>query len=353
MSNPALLVLNAGSSTLKYAVFSGHAEQRRATRRGTLKHDGSRSSFAAHLGDLLEQLSDLDIHAVGHRIVHGGLHYADPVLLDDTHIEALRRLIPLAPLHQPHNLAGIDAIRQLRPGLPQVACFDTAFHRSQPELAQRYGLPRALHDAGIRRYGFHGLSYAYIASQLPQHLGALAEGRVIVAHLGNGASLCALRERRSVATSMGFSTLDGLLMGTRCGSIDPGVLLYLLQDHNLNPEALGHLLYEESGLLGVSGLSSDMRTLQAADTPEAAEAIALFCHRVVREVGSLAAALGGLDALVFTGGIGEHAPGIRDRICTDLDWLLQGPHGRAPVLTLPTDEEGLIAAETAKKIGVD
>lgn len=275
-------------------------------------------------------------------MVHGGRDYAEPVLLNAHHIDALRQLTPLAPLHQPHNLAGIDAICHLLPDIPQVACFDTAFHHNQPQEAQQLGLPREMHDAGIRRYGFHGLSYEFIASQLPAHLGALADGRVIVAHLGSGASLCALRNRRSVATTMGFSTLDGLLMATRCGNLDPGVLLYLMETRGMTAPALSTLLYEQSGLLGVSGISGDMRTLMASNNTAAREAILLFCYRVCREVGALAAALGGLDALVFTGGIGEHAHAIRERICASLSWI--SPDLRT--LILPTDEEWVIAQHT-------
>lgn len=359
----AILVLNAGSSTLKYALYdaqalpSGEAKTGAdanaatraisalpALRRGKLEHDGSLADFCAHLRGLLDELGDIRISAVGHRVVHGGSDYGAPVVLDDTHIAALRRLIPLAPLHQPHNLAGIDAITRLLPDAPQVACFDTAFHHDQPEVAQRLGLTRELHEAGVRRYGFHGLSYEYIAAQLPAHLGDTADGRVIVAHLGSGASLCAMRERRSVATTMGFSTLDGLLMSTRCGNLDPGVLLYLLQERCMDAAAIADLLYHRAGLLGVSGLSGDMRTLLASDTDEAKTAVELFCYRAQREIGSLAAALGGLDALVFTGGIGEHAHAVRERIAGGLKWL-----GAAlTVLTLPTDEECVIAQHTAR-----
>lgn len=337
----ASLILNAGSSTLKYALYDASLT---ALQRGKLEHDGRPEHFRDVLEALLNSFSDRRIIAVGHRVVHGGSDYTAPVLLDAHHIEALRQLTPLAPLHQPHNLAGIDAISRLLPDVPQVACFDTAFHHDQPPLAQRLGLPREMHDAGIRHYGFHGLSYEYIANQLPAHLGALAEGRVIVAHLGSGASLCALHERRSVATTMGFSTLDGLLMATRCGTLDPGVLLYLMQTRGMDAAALSTLLYEQSGLLGVSGLSGDIRTLLASDTPAAREAIALFCYRICREVGSLAAALGGVDALVFTGGIGEHAHAIRESICAELGWL--GSDLR--VLTLPTDEEYVIAQHTER-----
>jgi acetate kinase len=312
--------------------------------RGKLEHDGSADDFCKHLGDLLDAQGGKRIHAVGHRVVHGGSEYGAPIRLDARHIESLRRLTPLAPLHQPHNLAGIDAVTRLLPDVPQVACFDTAFHHDQPVLAQMLGLTRELHEAGVRRYGFHGISYEYIATQLPAHLGAAAEGRVIVAHLGSGASLCAMRERRSVATTMGFSTLDGLLMATRCGNLDPGVLLYLMQEHGMDAAAIADLLYQRSGLLGISGLAGDMRTLLASDAPAAREAVDLFCYRVQREIGSLTAALGGLDALVFTGGIGEHAHEIRERICAGLGWLGK----ELSILILPTDEESMIAQHTRR-----
>jgi acetate kinase len=336
-----ILVLNAGSSTLKYALYDGTGQVKQ---QGKLEHDGSTDGFCSSLSDYLATLGTSGLRAVGHRVVHGGSDYGAPVLLDSTHIEALRRLTPLAPLHQPHNLAGIDAITRLLPDVPQVACFDTAFHHEQPALAQWLGLTRELHEAGVRRYGFHGISYEYIASQLPQHLGERADGRIIVAHLGSGASLCALRERRSIATTMGFSTLDGLLMASRCGNLDPGVLLHLIEHHRMGIAALSKLLYQQSGLLGVSGLSGDMRTLLASEAPEAKEAIELFCYRIRREIGSLAAALGGLDALVFTGGIGEHSPVIRERICAELSWLGQD----LSILTLATDEESMIARHAAR-----
>ncbi|HWT54883.1 MAG TPA: acetate kinase [Rhodocyclaceae bacterium] len=337
----AVLVLNAGSSTLKYALYG---DDLLAHQRGKLEHDGSPDDFCRQLADLLARLGGPEIRAVGHRVVHGGANYGAPVVLDAHHIEALRELTALAPLHQPHNLAGIDAVTRLLPGVPQVACFDTAFHHDQPAMAQWLGLTRELHAAGMRRYGFHGISYEYIASQLPQHLGARADGRVIVAHLGSGASLCAMRNRRSVATTMGFSTLDGLLMASRCGSLDPGALLHLMQARGMDAATLADLLYHRAGLLGVSGISGDMRTLLASAAPAAQEAIALFCYRVVREIGSLAAALGGVDAVVFTGGIGEHAGPVRERISAGLAWLGDG----LTILTLPTDEESMIAQNTAR-----
>ena len=295
-------------------------------------------------------------------MVHGAEKFSQPVLLDAEIIETLHRYIPLAPLHQPHNLAGIAAMRQCLPEVPQVACFDTAFHRSQPEIAQLFALPRAITAQGVRRYGFHGLSYEYIAEALPMHLGQeRANGRVVVAHLGNGASMCAMQGRRSIASTMGFTAVDGLMMGTRCGSLDPGVLLYLMENHGMDAKALTRLLYKESGLLGVSGLSQDMRHLLASDQPAARQAVRLFCYRIVRELGSLAAALGGLDALVFTAGIGEHAAPVRQAVCAEAAWLgieLDAAANRAnakcistaaskvAVLVLPTNEEWMIARHT-------
>jgi acetate kinase len=282
--------------------------------------------------------------------------------LNDAALAMLRGFIPLAPLHQPHNLAGIDALRAHLPGVPQVACFDTDFHRTQPSLAQLFALPRRITAQGVRRYGFHGLSYEYIADVLPHHLGEGADGKVIVAHLGNGASMCAMKERRSIATTMGFTALDGLMMGTRAGNLDPGVLLYLMDYQGMDAKTLEKLLYKESGLLGVSGISQDMRELLASDRPEAREAVDLFCYRIVREIGSLAAALGGLDALVFTGGIGEHAAPVRAQVCAALGWMgveldaaANAAHGRriatadssVDVLVLPTNEEWMIARHTA------
>jgi acetate kinase len=321
-----------------------------------------------HLAHRLQECaSDKRVVGVGHRVVHGGQEYSRPIRLDTAAIARLHRLIPLAPLHQPHNLAGIEVLRAALPDVPQIACFDTAFHRSQPPVAQIFALPRRITAGGVRRYGFHGLSYEYIADVLPQYLPPfLAEGRVIVAHLGNGASMCALVARRSQATTMGFSAIDGLMMGTRPGALDPGVLLHLLNHAGMDAAALGELLYKESGLLGVSGISHDMRTLLASDRPEAQEAIELFCYRSVREIGSLAAAIGGLDALVFTGGIGERAAPVRAGICAQLGWLGVGldeeanaadarhigaPSARVATLVLPTNEEWMLARHTAALLG--
>jgi acetate kinase len=273
----------------------------------------------------------------------------------------LELLNPLAPLHQPYNLAPIAALSKLHPGLPQVACFDTAFHATQPDVAKRIALPRRLSDTGIRRYGFHGLSYEYVAGVLPDHLGAVADGRIVIAHLGHGASMCAIRAKRSIATTMGFSPLDGLVMGRRCGSLDPGVILYLLDHEEMSAADVRDMLYEKSGLLGVSEVSDDMRDLLASTDPRAAEAVELFVYRIVRELGSLAAALGGLDAFVFTGGIGEHASEIRRRVCRQAAWLgveideaanrAGGPrishqNSATTVLAVATDEQSVIARHT-------
>ena len=344
----AILVLNAGSSSLKFSLFEGHVPPspehlicdgevdgigHRA--RFTAKDRGGKSladrdmqeadsqedALAALLKWVDGQFPNNHLIAAGHRVVHGGSAYTEPVRIDASVIDQLRRLIPLAPLHQPHNLAAIDAVAKLHPDLPQVACFDTAFHHTQPALASAFALPRAITDEGVRRYGFHGLSYEYIASVLPDVLGPVADGRIVVAHLGSGASMCAMHQRRSVATTMGFTALDGLVMGTRCGSLDPGVILYLMQEKGMTAQAVTDLLYHSSGLKGVSGISDDMRELLSSDDPHAREAVALFAYRIGRELGSLAAALGGLDALVFTAGIGEHAPEIRRRACAHAAWL--------------------------------
>jgi acetate kinase len=292
--------------------------------------------------------------------------FARPVRIDAEVLGELESLVPLAPLHQPHNLAAIRAVAQHVPQLPQVACFDTSFHRTQPVVAQAFALPRRCAEQGIRRYGFHGLSYEYIASVLPDVDARAAAGRAVVAHLGNGASLCALKAGRSVATTMGFTAVDGLVMGTRCGALDPGVLLFLMDQHGMDARALEELLYQQSGLLGVSGISSDMRTLLASTDPRAAEAVELFVYRIGRELGSLAAALGGLDALVFTGGIGENAVSIRARVCRDAAWLgleldeeanerggprLSRPNSRVAAWVIPTNEELMIAQHTRRLLG--
>ncbi len=388
----ALLTLNAGSSSIKFALFRraapvpqqpelvGQIDGIGAARTHLKAQDGSgrvlddadlalagdqphRAALVQLVRWLQEHEAGWRIAGVGHRVVHGAQDYSQPIRLDDAHIARLREFIPLAPLHQPHNLAGIEALRAALPDVPHVACFDTAFHRTQPAIAQLFALPRRITAQGVRRYGFHGLSYEYIADALPRHLGAeRADGRVIVAHLGNGASMCGMVGRRSQATTMGFTALEGLMMGTRTGALDPGVLLYLMDYDGMDAKALTRLLYKESGLLGVSGISQDMRELLASDRPEAKEAVDLFCYRIVREIGSLAAALGGLDALVFTGGIGEHAAPVRAQACRQLGWLgleldaaanaadatrISTAASRVSALVLPTNEEWMLARHTA------
>ena len=387
----AVLTINAGSSSIKFALFTLNATiHARPEISGQIDGIGARPHIKAK-DAAGRALDDIDLpfggdgqhHAaldflvdwlhrheagwqivgVGHRVVHGAQAYSQPVLLNNVIIAKLTSFIPLAPLHQPHNLDGIAALRCALPDVPQAACFDTAFHRTQPEIAQLFALPRKITAQGVRRYGFHGLSYEYIADVLPQHLGAKADGRVVVAHLGNGASMCAMRGRKSVATTMGFTAVEGLMMGTRTGSLDPGVLLYLMEYQRMDAKAITTLLYKESGLLGVSGISQDMRELLASGQAEAHEAVDLFCYRIVREIGSLAAALQGLDALVFTGGIGEHAAPVRARVCGALGWLgveldaganlqdatrISSTGSNVDVLVLPTNEEWMIARHTAE-----
>jgi acetate kinase len=388
----AILVLNAGSSSLKFCAFERRPDgslQRRE--RGQVSGIGNRVRFEAKAGDtalerrewpedagpdhgaaidyvldfLATRLGAARLAAVGHRIVHGGTTYAAPVFVDRNVLARLHEFDALAPLHQPHNLAAVERVLERHPDVANVGCFDTAFHRSVPEIAQLYALPGALAERGVRRYGFHGLSYEYVAAKLAEIDSRAAGGRTIVLHLGNGASMCALEGGRSVATTMGFTALEGLPMGTRCGALDPGVLLYLMDVHGYGVRELERLLYHESGLLGVSGVSSDMRELAASAEPAAARAIDLFVYRIGRELGSLAAALGGVDALVFTGGIGEHQPPVRDRVCRDAAWLdveldadanrTHGPRistAASPVgaWVVPTDEEAVIARHTAALI---
>ena len=384
---PVSLVLNAGSSSIKFQLFeAGGVDEPRRIYRGLFDGLGSSPHFVvrsqageiagemrwgeaepfghekalAHLaGWIRENRGDYRLEAVGHRVVHGGVSFATPVLIDRHVLKELEQLVPLAPLHQPHNLAPIRILQERFPDLPQIACFDTAFHRNQPDLAQRFALPRSMTEAGVRRYGFHGLSYAYIASVLSHYDAGLASGRIVVAHLGNGASLCALNKGTSVATTMGFSALDGLPMGTRCGTIDAGVVFYMLREMKLSPEEAERFLYTKCGLLGVSGISNDMRTLRslAANDPKARQAIDLFVYRIGREMGSLVAALGGIDALAFTGGIGENDPATRAEVLRSAAWAgfaldeaanaKGGPrisHGAGPsAWVIPTDEEVMIA----------
>ncbi|MBS0203299.1 MAG: acetate/propionate family kinase [Planctomycetes bacterium] len=388
----ALLILNAGSSSLKFSVFRdsdppelllrGQLESllteprfvaRDADGRIVDEHTWPAGSTLGHQEAIeflfawgqLGKLGELHLMAAGHRVVHGGIKLTQPVRVNDEVLADLELLVPLARLHQPHNLAAIRAVASHAPSLPQVACFDTSFHRTQPVVAQQFALPRELTGAGIQRYGFHGLSYEYIASCLPQVDFPAATGRTIVLHLGNGASLCAMKGGVSVATTMGFTPLDGLPMGTRCGTIDPGVLIYLMDRHGMDARALERLLSRESGLLGVSGISSDMRTLLERESTDvrAAEAIELFVYRISRELGSLVAALGGLDAIVFTGGIGEHAPSIRARVCLAARWLgleldecrneqdgprISLPASRVSAWVIPTNEELMIAQHTQR-----
>ncbi|MEM8695874.1 MAG: acetate/propionate family kinase [Pseudomonadota bacterium] len=356
------LVLNAGSSSVKFALYSAEAVEGPPMLAGQIERIGdapllavggqsrafgqSEDDHAALIGALLDNLDSLApermrIVAAGHRVVHGGARFDAPVRLDDAVIAELAALIPLAPQHQPHNLAGIAAVASIHPDIPQIAAFDTAFHRTQSAIAERYALPRAYAEDGVLAYGFHGLSYASIAPRLPGLVGPDAR-RIVVAHLGHGCSMAALRDGESVATTMGFTALEGLPMGTRSGSIDPGLILHLLGERGMDIDAVHRLLYKESGLLGLSGISSDMRDLLASDAPEARFAVDYFVDRCARAVGSLAVSLGGLDALVFTGGIGENAPEIRDAVAARLAWL-----DIPPPLAVATQEERVIAQAVA------
>ena len=360
-----ILALNAGSSSLKCALYDIQDGAPVEAGRSEAEVHGPAADAAA-VSQLLDWAAGLRpdgvLAGVGHRVVHGGLHFHNPVLINAPTWRALRDLEPLAPLHQPQSLAAVAAVSDLRPDLPQVACFDTGFHHTMPEVAARLGLPRALHDLGVRRYGFHGLSYAYIAERLKALDPALAAGKVIVAHLGSGASLCAMQDGRSVDTTMGFSPLDGLVMSTRCGTLDPGAVLFLQSQGRLSPDKVQDLLYRHAGLLGVSGLSGDMRILLQSDAREAAQAVELFVHRAGREAAAMASALGGLDGVVFTAGIGERSDRIRALICERLAWLgveldptanvvggearISTAKSRTAVWVMPTDEERVIAAQT-------
>jgi acetate kinase len=383
-----VLVLNAGSSSIKFTLFDAAGDGPPLLLRGQIESLYTSPKFSAvdaqgadigskswgegtqlgHEGALTYLAEFLRTHgqghrlvAVGHRVVHGGTDYSGAVRVTPPVIAALDKLTPLAPLHQPHNLAPLRILTKLRPEVPQVACFDTAFHRAQPEVAQAFALPAEITDKGVRRYGFHGLSYEYIASVLPQVDPRAAAGRTVVAHLGNGSSMCALVGRRSVASTMGFTAVDGLPMGTRCGNLDPGVILYLIDELGMDARAVEDLIYKRSGLLGVSGVSSDMRTLLASDDERARLAIDLYCYRIGRELGSLAAAAQGIDALVFTAGVGEHAPLIREHVCRHAAWLgvaldatannaggprISTPDSRVAVWVMPTNEELMIARHT-------
>jgi len=389
-----ILTLNAGSSSVKFAAFAHEAAGLEALATGQIEGLGAKATFLARsvsgakseyafdesggrvdhrvaVGAILRWLGearfDRDVVAVGHRIVHGGPDFAEPTRIDAALLARLRQFIPLAPLHQPHNLAGVEAALAAFPATPQVACFDTAFHRSHPFVEDTFGLPRSFYDEGVRRYGFHGLSYEFIARRLRAIAPTIAAGRVIVAHLGNGASMCAMRAGRSVASTMGFTPLDGLPMGTRCGELDPGVVIYLMAEKGMSADAISDLLYKESGLKGMSGLSHDMRVLEASDSPAARDAIAYFVARIRREIGTLASTLDGVDAIVFTAGIGENAWRVREAALTGLEWMgvrldRETNRANAPaisagdspvrVFVVHTDEERMIAEHAAAVAGL-
>lgn len=388
----AIGVLNAGSSSIKFSIFVADGDELTLHLRGQIEglftapkfvaKDGGGSVVAErawgegtrlghdggiqHLFEYLrKELAQHRLIGVGHRVVHGGMQYAGPVRIDANVLQALERLVPMMPLHQPHNLAPIRAIMERRPELGQVACFDTSFHHSNPPVSRLFGLPYEFAEAGIRRYGFHGLSYEYIASVIPTFDAAAAAGRTIVLHLGSGSSMCAMLGGRSMANSMGFTGVDGLVMGTRSGSLDPGVLLFLMDQRKMDARAIEKLIYQQSGLLGISGVSSDMRTLLASDEPRAKLAVDLFVYRIGRELGSLVAALGGLDAMVFTGGIGEHAAAIRSRVCRDANWAgvriddaanaaggprISATNSVVSTWVVPTNEELVIARHTRQLV---
>ncbi|HTP47425.1 MAG TPA: acetate/propionate family kinase [Casimicrobiaceae bacterium] len=384
----AIAVVNAGSSSIKFSLFAAADSELELKARGQIEGiftaprfvaknsagallaerswgEGAKLGHEGALDHLVEfvrgEFGQLRLAAVGHRVVHGGTDFSQPVRVDAGILSALEKYVPLAPLHQPHNLSPIRLLLKRLPELVQVACFDTAFHRAQPPVAQLFALPKWLTERGVRRYGFHGLSYEYIAQTLPQYDTKAARGKAIVLHLGNGASMCAIDGGRSVASSMGFTAVDGLPMGTRCGNLDPGVMLYLMDELRMDARAIEKLIYQQSGLLGVSGISSDMRMLEASRAPDAKLAIDLFAYRVGRELGSLAAALGGIDAIVFTAGIGENSRSLRERVCRDASWLgieldtaanqANGPKistsgSRVAAWVIPTNEELMIARHT-------
>lgn len=403
----AVLVINAGSSSIKFALYACVDACEEAAKNESKSHsnvllngkivnigqhpalnavdakgtDLSQHSIAmfnentthealvqwllAWLNEwILQHTQAVTLKGVGHRVVHGGQDFLEATKVTPHVLAQLKELIPLAPLHQGHNLSVIEAINKWAPDLPQIACFDTSFHQTQPTLAKLFALPREYSEKGIIKYGFHGLSYQYIASQLPEYLGELAEGRVIVAHLGNGASMCALKQRQSVATSMGFTALDGLMMGQRCGSLDAGVVIHLLRHYKMSIEAVEHMLYNKSGLLGVSGISNNMQVLQESNDPHAKQAIDLFCYSAARQLASLVSTLNGIDAIVFTAGIGENSAQIRAQICDHLTWLgvsldssknlknntlLSQKNSNVKVIVIPTNEE-IVIAEATKQL---
>ena len=390
-----ILTLNAGSSSLKFAAFtlsdggeprelaSGQVEGIGATAKGSVTtaageksalsfersagHVDHVAAMAAILGWLRQAGYDSSVAAVGHRIVHGGPDLAEPALIDEATLAKLRALIPLAPLHQPHNVAGVEAAMKAFPSTPQVACFDTAFHRSHPFIDDTFALPRSYYEEGVRRYGFHGLSYEFITRKLRAIVPKVARQDVIIAHLGNGASMCAVHDGRAVASTMGFTALDGLAMGTRCGQLDPGVVLYLMAEKKMSAEEISDLLWKNSGLKGMSGLSQDMRELEASDSPAARDAIAYFVSRVRRELAALSATVNGAEAIVFTAGIGEHAWKVREAALEDMEWMgvhldadanranaeiISAKHSPTIVFVIPTNEELMIAEHTARTAGV-
>ena len=384
----SIAVINAGSSSIKFAIFDATKEERRRFRGelegiGTVPHLWVADAAGAKVDDRTFESKGFDhaaatreilglagrllvegtVVGIGHRVVHGGMTYASPVRVTETVLKDLAALTPLAPLHAPHNIAPMRAIMEAAPKLPQVACFDTAFHRTQAAVAQAFALPRRFGEEGVRRYGFHGLSYEYLVSRLKELAPHAASGRIVFAHLGNGASLCAVKEGRSVASTMGFTAVDGLMMGTRCGALDPGAVLYMMQHHGMDAAAIEDVIYRQSGLLGVSGISPDMRTLRASSDPAAKEAKALFVYRIVREIGSMVAALGGVDGLVFSAGIGEGDAATRAEAVEGSRWtgaildparnercregLISADNSPVAVWVIPTDEERLIARHTA------
>ncbi len=389
----AIAVINAGSSSIKFSIFlCGEGEELQLLCTGQTEGIGVAPTFAVKdankklmsekkwenspeinhdylMGHIIQwardTFQDIQLKAVGHRVVHGGPIYSAPVVVNESAVKALEQFIPLAPLHQPHNLRPIRTIAQKNPSVVQVACFDTAFHTTNPRVAQTFAIPRALTEEGVKRYGFHGLSYEYISRKFPEIAPDIAKGRVAVAHLGSGASMCALQNGKSIASTLGFSALDGLPMGTRTGVLDPAVVLYLLQEKKMTPSEIETMLYKKSGLLGVSGISNDMRVLLESDDPKAKEAVDLFVYRINRELGSLMAALGGLDALVFTAGIGENSPEIREQICKAAAWTglrinSEANRNRATCIStanspvsawvIPTNEELMIATHTRNLI---
>jgi acetate kinase len=388
-----VLTLNAGSSSLKFAAFAvadggdmsqlaaGQIEGIGATAKGAIRDASGESTELAFdpsqgridhhlavraiLGWLGKAGYDSSVVAVGHRVVHGGPDLVDPMLIDEPVIAKLRRLIPLAPLHEPHNIAGIEAAMKAFPSIPQVACFDTAFHRSHPFVDDTFALPRSYYDDGVRRYGFHGLSYEFIMRKLSRMAPQIARKDVIIAHLGNGASMCAVHDGRAVASTMGFTALDGLPMGTRCGQLDPGVVLYLMAEKKMSADEVSDLLWKNSGLKGMSGISQDMRELEASDSPAARDAIAYFVSHIRRELAGLAATVDGAEAIVFTAGIGEHAWKVREAVLNGMEWMgihldaeanranaeiISAKHSPTLVFVIPTDEERMIAEHTIRTV---